>query len=200
MRPVHVFVSARHAPEGVVCPDYDDPSYLQDLSQALGAIGAAWEWVPVTLQDLSERVSRAKSAGAVVLNLCDADASQGMPGVETIRELDARGVPYTGADRFFYELTTSRRGMKSRFRAAGVPQSDWTFLATPDQDLSGIPLPAIVKPDVSGGSYGIEKSSVVEDGAQLRAQVARLFSGDLHGRDFRRDGVVAEALQARQAV
>jgi len=176
----------------VECPDYDDPQYGQDLSSAFASIGVEWCWVPVTFSNLVDRVREAREACAVVLNLCDADASQGMPGVESIRELDSQGVAYTGADRFFYELTTSRRAMKNRFRAADVAQPEWIFVSEVGQDLSGMEMPAIVKPDVSGGSYGIERSSVVVDQAALRNQLERVFSGDLHGRDFRANGALVE--------
>ncbi len=193
MRPVHVFVSARPLPTGeLVCPDYEDPEYHQDLAAAFAAIGTNWKWVPVSLAEVGHRVEEAKQDQAVVLNLCDGDASQGLPGVEVIRELEAQRVPYTGADRFFYDLTTSRHTMKTRFRAAGIPQSDWVFCESMRQELSWDSFPAILKPDVSGGSYGIEKRSVVSCLDELREQMERLFSGDLHGRDFRRDGAVLE--------
>ena len=193
MRPIHVFVSAKEQPDGTVaCPDYDDPEYVQDLSNAFASIGVSWTWTPVTLSNLASRVREAGAAGAIVLNLCDADSSQQMPGVEAIRELDAQGVPYTGADRFFYQLTTSRRAMKSRFRAASVPQPEWTFVADLGQNLSHLEFPAIVKPDVSGGSYGIEARSVVVDHSALRNQLDRVLSGNLHGRDFRSHGALVE--------
>lgn len=193
MRPVHVFVSAKEQSDGTVaCPDYDDPEYVQDLSNAFATIGVSWTWIPVTLSSLAARVREAGAAGAIVLNLCDADSSQQMPGVEAIQELDAQGVPYTGADRFFYQLTTSRRAMKNRFRAAGIPQPEWSFVAEPGQNLSFMEFPAIVKPDVSGGSYGIESRSVVMDHPALRSQLERVLSGDLHGRDFRSHGALVE--------
>jgi D-alanine-D-alanine ligase len=162
------------------------------LSTAFAAIGVEWRWVPVTHFSLKARIGDAAEAGAIVLNLCDADASQGMPGVEAIHELEAQAVPCTGADRFFYDLTTSRRAMKNRLRAAGVPQPEWMHISRLGQDLSDAILPSIVKPDVSGGSYGIERSSVVRDPIELDRQLERVFSGDLHGRDFRLHGALIE--------
>lgn len=193
MRPVHVFVSAKLQPDGrVVCPDYEDSEYREDLDRAFRSIGREWSWVPVTFSDIEARVGEAHRAGATVLNLCDADDAQGLPGVQVIEALDAAGVPCSGADRFFYRLTTSRRAMKHRLRAGSVPQPDWRHLRGMDDDLDGVTFPVILKPDVSGGSYGIEKSSVVRDAIEAKRQLERLFSGAMHGRDFRRDGVVAE--------
>jgi len=193
MRPVHVFVSAKLRPDGsVVCPDYEDSDYREDLDRAFRSVGLSWSWVPVTLSDIEERVEAARAACARVLNLCDGDDAQGLPGVQVIEALDRAGVPYSGSDRFFYRLTTSRRAMKHRLRAAGVSQPDWKYLEGPDEDPGSMIFPVILKPDVSGGSYGIEKTSVVRDATEAERQLERLFSGALHGRDFRRDGVVAE--------
>lgn len=193
MRPVHVFVSAKRLPDGnLVCPDYDDPGYLADLGRAFESLGVDWSWTPVTFSDIEEKVGRARAEGATVLNLCDGDDAQGLPGVQVVRALDRLGVPYTGADRFFYGLTTSRRAMKHRLRAGGVSQPDWRHLRGADDDLSDLTYPVILKPDVSGGSYGIERTSVVRDAAEAKRQLARLFSGAMHGRDFRGDGAVAE--------
>lgn len=193
MRPVHVFVSAKRLPNGsVLCPDYEDSDYRDDLGRAFRSIGTAWTWVPVTFSDIEARVDAARAEGATVLNLCDGDDAQGLPGVQVVEALDRAGVPYTGADRFFYRLTTSRRAMKHRLRAGGVAQPDWRHLDGPVEDFAGMTFPVILKPDVSGGSYGIEKTSVVRDAAEAKRQLDRLFSGALHGRDFRRDGVVAE--------
>lgn len=193
MRPVHVFVSAKTTPDGgIQCPDYEDPEYQDDLGRAFQAMGVPWTWVPVTLLDIHMRVEAARKEGATVLNLCDGDDAQGLPGVQVIEALDGSGVAYTGSDRFFYGITTSRRAMKLRFRAGAVPQADWWCVATPGADLSELRYPVILKPDVSGGSYGIETSSVVRNLLEARRQLDRLFSGALHGRDFRHDGVIAE--------
>ncbi len=85
--------------------------------------------------------------------------------------------------------------MKAAFRAAGVPTPDFRAIADPDRDVPTacrqLGFPLIVKPDISGGSYGINRGSVVAGEVEALAQVRRVLAG-LHGFDFSRTGVFLE--------
>jgi D-alanine-D-alanine ligase len=132
----------------------------------------------------------------VVFNLCDGnEAVDGFPGLSVVRGLEERRLPFTGAGSVFFAGTTSKLQMKRAFRAHGVPTPDHHAVADLRCDVSiacgRLGFPLIVKPDVSGGSYGICRRAVVADETEARAQVQRLLDG-LHGFDFRRTGVFLE--------
>lgn len=173
-----------------------DPSlaYYTDYGQSLGELTRAfatlnrrWRWTPVSISSyeavLDALVTEA-AAGArplpLVMNLCDGDESNSIPGVEVIEALCARGFVYTGADRAFYRLTTSKLPMKAAFAAHGVPTAPWHDLRPRDEPeavLAAVGTPAIVKPAVSAGSMGVTTNSVVQTAEALRTQAAALADG-----------------------
>jgi D-alanine-D-alanine ligase len=181
---------------------YADYSQSHDeLARAFDALAREWRWVPVTCSTvdgiLDALVADAHASGVplpVVLNLCDGDESNAVPGVEVIEALEARGLPYTGSSAPFYRLTTSKVPMKAAFDVAGVPTATWhAMLPTdaPHEVLARTGTPAIVKPAVSAGSMGVSTSSVVHTPSALAAQAASLHAG-YHGWDLLSGGVLVE--------
>ena len=89
----------------------------------------------------------------VVLQLCDGTETDGYAGVSVVDRLarssaaaaslsaTEQGLPFTGARRAFYALSTSKVAMKQRFLAAGVPTAPWVFDAAPaegdEEDAKG---------------------------------------------------------------
>ncbi|MBK7440290.1 MAG: ATP-grasp domain-containing protein [Bacteroidetes bacterium] len=131
----------------------------------------------------------------IVFNICDGDEVNGTPGVSVVNLLDAKGLIYTGADAYFYNITTSKITMKEAFDLAGVPTAKWEAILTPDQDISGIferlGAPLIVKPAVSGGSMGVCIKNVVNNEAELKEQIHKMFNG-YRGWQLSSGGIVVE--------
>lgn len=189
----------------------NDPNldYYYDFSQSIAEytkickeLQIDWIWQPVTLQDYASVIRNIvieKEKGTVipvVLNLCDGDEVNGTPGISVVRMLDASGLIYTGADAYFYQITTSKIPMKKAFDAAKVSTAPWAAIhKTTDlhPDLfTQLGTPIIIKPSVSGGSMGVGIRNVVEDLLTLTAQATAMFKG-YRGWDLAADGLIAEA-------
>lgn len=172
-----------------------------ELARAFGTLGRQWRWQPVTVQNhdaiLDALVAEAGHADVplpVVLNLCDGDEGNTVPGVAVIHALEARGFAYTGADAPFYRLTTSKLPMKAAFDAGAVPTARWHAWSPTDDAaavLAAVGVPAIVKPAVSAGSMGVTTASVVYTASALTEQTATLQTG-YHGWDLVTGGVLVE--------
>jgi len=131
----------------------------------------------------------------VILNLCDGDEVNGTPGISVVRLLEEKGLIYTGADEYFYDITTSKVPMKQAFDANGVANAKWEAITERNQNISGIferlGSPVIVKPSVSGGSMGVGIKNVVHNETELEEQVQKMFDG-YRGWQLTTDGIVAE--------
>lgn len=180
---------------------YDFTQSIAEYTKIFSDLGINWQWQPVTLQDYATVISRIleeKEKGKyrpVVLNLCDGDEINGTPGISVVRMLDASGLIYTGADAYFYTITTSKIPMKKAFDAAGVSTAAWSAIhvATDVRNelFEQLGTPLIVKPSVSGGSMGVGVRNVVDNMADLTTQVTAMFKG-YRGWDLAADGLIAE--------
>lgn len=212
LRPDPQPVSA-HAPLPLVCvlvphleTDDENLAWYYDFRQsrreyrrAFAALGLDWRWMPVTIDAVDATVARlarlAQRRPLTVLNLCDGDEANGVPGLSVIHALERHGLRYTGADAAFYDGTTSKIDMKRSFDAAGVPTAPWAIVSQDGEDAAAIiarlGAPLILKPAVSAGSMGVTTKSVVHTADELAAQMARLREG-YHGWDLTSGGVIAE--------
>jgi D-alanine-D-alanine ligase len=176
--------------------DYESPAYRAEVTGWLDALGLPWSWQPVEMATLADVLDRLTERPCLVFNLCDGnEAVDGFPGLSVVLGLEERGLPFTGAGSAFFAGTTSKTQMKKAFQAHGVPTPDFHAVVDLRCDVSiacgRLGFPLIVKPDISGGSYGICRRSVVADETEAREQVHRLLDG-LHGFDFGRTGVFLE--------
>jgi D-alanine-D-alanine ligase len=170
---------------------------LDEFTRAFDLLAISWKWQPVTLATVDavlEAIADDAETDHLIFNLCDGDAVNGVPGLSVIHTLDRLGLPYTGADAAFYDVTTSKITMKRLFDVADVPTAPWAIVNddTVHADLfarCGSPL--LVKPAVSAGSMGITTASVVDSDAALRAQVAELRQG-YRGWDLAGGGILVE--------
>ncbi|MEX2182530.1 MAG: hypothetical protein WD771_10845 [Gemmatimonadaceae bacterium] len=170
-----------------------------EFRRAFRALGLPWRWQQVTLANhaavIARIARRAVDHEPVIFNLCDGDESNGVPGLSVIRELEAHGLRYTGADERFFDGTTSKIDMKRDFDRAGVPTAPWEVVADDAKSRRGIfqrlGTPIILKPAVSAGSMGVTTKSVVQTEAELDEQMERLREG-YHGWDLTSAGVLAE--------
>ncbi|MEN9684466.1 MAG: hypothetical protein RLZZ28_252 [Bacteroidota bacterium] len=183
--------------------------YYYDFSQSIAEYGKVfaeldipWQWQPVTMKDYGaviDTIDAEKKAGnylPVVLNLCDGDEINGSPGISVIKELDKKGLVYTGSDEHFYQITTSKIPMKQAFDKAGVSNARWEAILSPAQSTENLfrqlGIPIIVKPAVSGGSMGVGVKNVVHTIEELQLQVTKMFEG-YRGWNLVTDGIIAES-------
>ncbi|TDO29265.1 D-alanine-D-alanine ligase-like ATP-grasp enzyme [Sediminibacterium goheungense] len=180
---------------------YDFSQSIAEYSKIFSALNIQWRWQPVTLADyatvIAQIIAEKETSNhiPVVLNLCDGDEINGTPGISVVKMLDASGLIYTGADEYFYTITTSKIPMKKAFDTASVSTAEWVAIhAASDAkqevfDKLGSPL--IVKPSISGGSMGVGIRNVVDKLTDLQTQVAAMFAG-YRGWDLAADGLIAE--------
>ncbi len=181
---------------------YDFSQSIAEYDRTFRELSIPWQWQPVTIEDYAENIEKIlleKITGnwlPVVLNLCDGDEVNGTPGISVVRLLEEKQLVYTGADEYFYHITTSKIPMKRAFDKAKLPTARWKAIHTREQDTSTIfellGKPIIVKPSVSGGSMGVGIKNVVHDAAELEKQVQDMFDG-YRGWDLAADGIIAES-------
>ncbi len=90
------------------------------------------------------------------------------------RELEARGVPYTGSDAEASRIAFDKVWTKRRCVAAGVPTPRFRVLAAPRAAWpEGWAPPAVLKPVRQGSSVGLEMLARAEDLAPALERVLR---------------------------
>ena len=208
------FVPVGHLKVWVLAPALDNPdpnlSYYYDFSQSIdeytrvfSELDLPWKWQPVTLEfykTIVQEIANERQKGVffpVVLNLCDGDEINGAPGLSVIKALEEKQLVYTGADDYFYDITTSKIPMKIAFDQAGVPTPKWEAIkinepVKPNDLINNLGSPLIVKPAVSGGSLGLGIKNVVDNPTDLQLQLDKMFEG-YRGWNLSTDGIVAES-------
>ena len=197
----HIFVFAPYrmtaaGPESITS---GAPEFKAEVASWMSALGADHTWVEVTPEtaalEISRVAARASAEPVLVFNLCDGIEVDGYPGLKTVKALEASGLPYTGADTFFYEITTPKTLMKRRLLDRQVSTSPFVEIKDPavDGERAGAELgyPIIIKPDVSAASFGISLKSVVHDDAACVAQSAAAIAGERDPENYY-EGVFAE--------
>jgi D-alanine-D-alanine ligase len=180
---------------------YDFTQSIDEYTKTFSELGLHWQWQPVTMQTYEgviDKISEEKNAGIlfpIVLNICDGDEVNGTPGISVVKLLQQHNIVYTGADEYFYNITTSKIPMKQAFDKAGVATAKWKAILSNKKHTSTIfeqlGTPTIVKPSVSGGSMGVGVKNVVENIDELNEQVAKMFDG-YRGWNLASDGLIAE--------
>lgn len=180
---------------------YDFSQSIAEYSKVFAELNVNWLWQPVnmvTYREVIESIEAEKENGKVipvVLNLCDGDEINGTPGVSVVRLLEEKDIIYTGADEYFYTITTSKIPMKTEFDKAAVPNAAWETIRNKNIDAKAIfeklGMPVIIKPAVSGGSMGVGIKNVVEHKDELVELVEKMFAG-YRGWNLTSDGIVAE--------
>ncbi|MCR6720228.1 MAG: hypothetical protein NVV59_07965 [Chitinophagaceae bacterium] len=176
---------------------YDFSQSLAEYTRVFDELSITWKWQPVTMGDIDPVVGRIRKASGkrvpVVLNLCDGDEINGTPGISVIHALEKHRLIYTGANAFFYDITTSKIPMKEAFEKAGVPTAPWAVVtkASIPGLVNRVGAPLILKPAVSGGSMGVSVKNVVYTQRELEDRVAEIENG-YRGWNLLADGLLAE--------
>ncbi len=181
---------------------YDFSQSIAEYSKTFTEMRIEWVWQPVTMVDYADIIAAIvteKETGRylpIVFNICDGDEINGTPGISVVKLLQQSGLIFTGADEYFYDITTSKISMKQAFDIAGIPTASWEAITSAEQQLTGIferlGTPVIVKPSVSGGSMGLGVKNVVSNEAALQSQVNKMFEG-YRGWNLTTDGLIAES-------
>ena len=181
---------------------YDFTQSIEEYQQVFTELNLPWKWQPVTIDNYKNIILEIFSEGQkgevfpLVLNLCDGDEINGAPGISVIKELNKRNLIYTGADDFFYEITTSKIPMKVAFDKLKVATPNWEHIKEKNIDanflFNKLGTPVIVKPAVSGGSLGVGIKNVVEKEEELLQQIDKMFEG-YRGWNLSAEGIIAES-------
>lgn len=179
---------------------YDFTQSIAEYTKVFAELKINWQWQPVTMttyRQVIENIEAEKQGNniPVVLNLCDGDEVNGTPGVSVVKLLEEKDIIHTGADEYFYNITTSKIPMKIAFDEAGVPNAAWKCILDNDTNCNNIfkelGKPLIIKPAVSGGSMGVGIKNIVETRKELYALLKQMFGG-YRGWNLTADGIVAE--------
>lgn len=187
LKPYTIWVLAPHleSDDPNIQHYYDFSQSIAEYSKVFDELKAAWKWQPVTMQNYKHIIKNiAASANGktpLVLNLCDGDEVNGTPGVSVIKELEKYGLIYTGADQYFYNITTSKIPMKKAFDKANVSHASWRVITGSKGSVRGlckrVGTPLIIKPAVSGGSMGVSVKNVVHTEEELIKRVEEINNG-----------------------
>lgn len=180
---------------------YDFSQSIDEYTKTFALLGLQWQWQPVTMQtyeDVIEKIVAEKNDNLnfpIVLNICDGDEVNGTPGSSVVKLLQQNNLIFTGADEYFYKITTSKIPMKQAFDNTGVTTAKWQAILSNKINSTTIfeklGTPIIVKPSVSGGSMGVGIKNVVENIDELNEQVTKMFEG-YRGWNLASDGLIAE--------
>jgi D-alanine-D-alanine ligase len=179
---------------------YDFTPGLTEYKKVFDELKADWKWEPVTIHNFRTVIDKiaVSENGKMpfIINLCDGDEINGVPGISVIHYLQEKGLCFSGASTDFYHITTSKITMKQAFDRAGVATPKWEIIQNKEQSIEGIfdrlGSPLILKPAISGGgSMGISIKNVVHNEEELREQIQLTFKG-YHGWDLTSGGLVVE--------
>lgn len=179
---------------------YDFTQSIAEYAKVFAELKINWQWQPVTMatfQQVIENIEAEKQGNnvPVVLNLCDGDEVNGTPGLSVVKLLEEKDIIHTGADEYFYNITTSKIPMKIAFDEAGVSNAAWKCILSNETNCNNIfkelGKPLIIKPAVSGGSMGVGIKNIVETRKELYALLKKMFEG-YRGWNLTADGIIAE--------
>ena len=178
---------------------YDFTQSIQEYSKAFDELNISWKWQQVTNDNFKWIIDRiaeeSSSNNLIVINLCDGDEINNAPGVNVIRYLKKSGLCFSGADEYFYRISTSKIKMKEVFDRKNIPTAPWKIINSENKNdpdiFEALGNPIIVKPAISGGSLGVGIHSVVKNCEELNAQFEKLEEG-YHGWNLVDGGVFAE--------
>lgn len=186
---------------------YDFSQSIDEYSRTFSELQIEWKWQPVTINNFTSIINEIASEKLinnflpVVFNICDGDEINNTPGISVVKLLKEEGLVFTGADEFFYHITTSKINMKKAFEKAKVSTPAWFPILSQHQNLESafnlLGNTIIIKPSVSGGSMGIGTQNVVTNIRDLKKQVDKLFSG-YRGWVLDGDGLLAESFISGQ--
>ena len=180
---------------------YDFKESYKEFETCFQTLNISWVWLAITNKNYKEKISkikREKEDGVcfpVVFNMCDGDDINDVPGLNIIQYLNELQLVYTGADTYFYNITTSKIKMKSCFDEHQVCTSFWKVLLDSNlqQVFDSITKPIIIKPSVSAGSLGIGVQNVVNSFDEFKKIYLKLKKSNTSEWKLNHGGFLAES-------
>lgn len=168
--------------------------WIDNLAKDLAPIGCKLAFRTVSLNNFKQLFrEQASYENMVVLNFCDGTEVDTFPGKSVVEHLSECGVPFTGADSNFYEISDSKVDMKVKFDAHKVPQSPWCPLLEDTQEcrekLAKLKFPVLCKPNRSYDSCGITLQNLVYD-PEAAISVAKVLEGQGYQHIFAEEFIV----------
>ena len=178
---------------------YDYTQSIAEYQKVFSEIGCEWKWVNVTFQAIERVIKEIKDYPTkktkLVINLCDGDEMNGIPGLSVIAALEKYDLIYTGSDDYFYEITTSKIPMKEAFDRHHVPTPAWKVIDPKQVNMAGlfdhVGDVLIVKPAISAGSMGLSIKNVVSNETELSSVMNDIQQG-YHGWKLDSGGIFVE--------
>lgn len=161
-----------YAPEGRF--GTEEIEAVEHLKAALARIEGI---EPVYFDDHARLIDDLRAAAPdLCLNVCDTGFDNDWTLERNVPALlEILGLPYTGADPMAISLSTDKALVRFAAQALGVPvpNETWVDLTADPPTLPQV-YPALIKPNSSGGSFGVEETCVVHDPAAAGAYLAKL--------------------------
>lgn len=177
-----------------------DPAYFQqELAEVFAELNVAWKFKLITLENMTAMIEEVAASQTkyfpIVLNYCAGlDEIDGYPGASVVKLLEAKGIPFTGADSQFFKMGDSKILMKQAFVEAGVSTAPSEVINNVNS-IRGLcdrlQPPLIVKPSASFGTRGISLQSVVHTDEEAIAQFEDLQQGK-HGMQILAESIFVE--------
>jgi D-alanine-D-alanine ligase len=178
---------------------YDFSQSFTEYQKVCHELNVKFKWQKVEISNYKEIIQsihkESYPSKPLVSNLCDGDEDNGVPGISVVEELENNQLIYTGSDRYFYEITTSKIPMKELFDKHHVPTAPWMIINPESYDagviFQSLKAPLIVKPAISAGSLGLGLRSVVQTIEELKEYLSTIVNG-YRGWDFTNGGFFIE--------
>lgn len=178
---------------------YDYTQSIAEYTKVFAEIGCEWKWANVTLDTIEKVILQIKNHPTpktrIIINLCDGDETNGIPGVSVIHTLEKYDLIYTGSNDLFYTITTSKIPMKEAFDRYKVPTPAWKVIEPEEAYESSIFEQVgdvlIVKPAISAGSLGLSVKNVVSTEDEYTSVIEEMQNG-YHGWKLDTGGIFVE--------
>lgn len=149
--------------------DSDTLFSVQEIAESLDKSGYDVSLMGLAKDEL-KKVNEIKSD--LVFNLVEWSGKEYQYGVEAIRLMEKKGIPFTGSDSRGYNLTCDKVLMKKLMQKYHIPTPEYQIFMNGDEPVdTKLRYPAIIKPAYEHCSIGLTKNSVVENESELRKQV-----------------------------
>jgi len=181
---------------------YDYTQSIAEYTKVFTELSCNWEWIDITMNNFKlviDNLSQEPEKN-IIINLCDGDELAGVPGISVVHALEKSNLVYTGADAFFYHITTSKINMKRAFDAQAVSNAKWLPVDSniSETAFNEIGSPVIIKPAVSAGSMGIGVKNVVPNFSQYQIALQEIAHGNQLGNLGTTDLLVEKFITGRE--
>ncbi len=166
----------------------------EDVGRALQAIG-----YKTTVFNVDGNVSRlvnflTEEDPDVIFNLCESVGNKSIHEMHVVGIYELMGIPYTGSDPITLGTALSKVRAKEILLLNGLPTPRFQLFKSPvkislDESMR---FPLIVKPSREDASIGIEPSSIVSNGNELRKRVRHIIE------QFDQPALVEEYIDGRE--